>query len=276
MTDWSVKRINRALELFSSPSYLEVGVFEGETFLNIGANMKTAVDPKFRFDTQEQERPGVFFAEKTSNAYFADLHPDTVFDVVFLDGLHTFEQTYRDLTAALLHTHQDSLILIDDVVPSDVFSAMRDQSEAYNARDAHGGKGRKWHGDVFKVVFAIHDYHLGLDYRTITGSGNPQCLVWRSPGSSRQPRLQTWEAVSRLDFFELDRQRDVLKECSEEVAFASALSDRTSSRPDEQLPRRWFERGRGVELTSRRERETVARDRVPAWDARDVGGDLQT
>ena len=43
--------ISRFLQLFDTPSYLEIGVDRGETFHNLRASLKIGVDPKFAFDT---------------------------------------------------------------------------------------------------------------------------------------------------------------------------------------------------------------------------------
>ena len=43
--------------------------------------------------------------------------PDAQFDVIYLDGLHTVEQTLRDLLNALPHLQPQGVIVIDDVRP---------------------------------------------------------------------------------------------------------------------------------------------------------------
>jgi hypothetical protein len=118
-----------------------------------------------------------FFA-KSSDVFFDEIAPGTEFDVVFLDGLHTFEQTLKDLLNTLKHL-QDGAILVDDVVPLDETSAIPDESVSLARRAQLGLKGRSWHGDVWKLVVCIGKYFPGLDFRTIKGPGNPQTLVWR-------------------------------------------------------------------------------------------------
>ncbi len=60
-----------------------------------------------------------------------------------------------------------------------------------------------WHGDVFKILFYIHDFWPGLNYRTIVGAGNPQTLVWQSQSSPRRPIFDNFEPISRLTYFDL-------------------------------------------------------------------------
>lgn len=64
-----------------------------------------------------------------SDTYFSSLAPEVTFDIVFLDGLHTFEQTKADLFNALRHVPR-GVILIDDTVPEDETAALHDLDEA--------------------------------------------------------------------------------------------------------------------------------------------------
>jgi hypothetical protein len=145
-----------------------------------------------------------------------------MFDVVFLDGLHTFEQTYRDFCAALAHTTFDSVIIIDDTFPNDVFSSLGDFNDTHRFRKMHssGNSDSSWHGDVFKVVLAIHDFHPTLDFRTVGGSGNAQTIVWRSKENNRKPRFGSLEQISRCDWFELVKNEDSMQICDEDECFA--------------------------------------------------------
>jgi hypothetical protein len=115
----------------------------------------------------------------TSDRFFEELDEGAQFDVIFIDGLHTFEQTYRDLVNALTHMH-DGAILIDDTVPCDEVSAIPDQAASLARRRALGLEERPWHGDVWKLVACLARHPRGLDFRTIVGSGNPQTLIWRT------------------------------------------------------------------------------------------------
>jgi hypothetical protein len=126
----------------------------------------------------------------TSDAFFASIRPTERFDVAFIDGLHTFEQTYRDVINTLMHL-RSGVIVIDDTVPSDEYSAIPDQDESYRAREEAGLEGRPWHGDVWRVVTLLDRHHSELEWRTIIDGGNPQTLVWRrirgAMGSAASP-----------------------------------------------------------------------------------------
>ncbi len=184
MSNYSARRINALLEAMPGPSsYLEVGVETGFTFFEVSAAAKTAVDPTFMFNQEEakQVEPTSQFFASTSDAYFRNHWNGQVFDLIFLDGLHTWDQTYRDFCNALLATHERSVILLDDIFPNDVFSCNRDQFEGTMMRQLMTNSPvNAWHGDTYKVMPLIQTFHPSLNYCTIMGDGNPQALVWRS------------------------------------------------------------------------------------------------
>ena len=222
--EFTSNRLIRLARALGARSYLEIGVETGITFERVRIAERTGVDPAFLFDITEHANETTTFAQTTSDEFFSELPAAKQYDLVFIDGLHTFEQAYRDLCNAILHSHPRTPILIDDTLPSDVYSALRDpaQTQAFGA--AAGRDRSAWHGDTFKVVFAIHDFHLGLDYRTIVGSGNPQTLVWRSSAGRRKPLLDSLEAISRMTYFDMVNQVCVLRQSPEEVTISQCLT----------------------------------------------------
>jgi hypothetical protein len=184
---WSYRRINALLRGMPQPGrYLEVGVERGLTLESIRARSRWGVDPAPNFDLSKLPTNVQFF-RGTSDEFFHRLQDDVYFDVVFLDGLHLFEQTYKDLRNALAHVPEGA-VLIDDTVPSDEVSAIPDRRISFALRAELGLEGQPWHGDVWKVVVYISKNHPELDFRTIIGSGNPQTLLWRrGPGVDLAP-----------------------------------------------------------------------------------------
>jgi len=174
---WSPRRLNILIRELRLRSYLEIGVLDGETFANVNARRRCGVDPTALFDPVLLPR-GATFAVTTSDAFFATIRHGKRFDVAFIDGLHTVDQTYRDVINTFSHM-RNGVILIDDTVPSDEYSAIPDRESSFLARDAAGLDGRPWHGDVWRVVTLLDRHHRELEWRTIIDEGNPQTLVWR-------------------------------------------------------------------------------------------------
>lgn len=85
------------LDHFEAPDYLEVGVADGATFLPLRAAEKVAVDPAFRFDITAAalDHPHSVFHALPSVEYFGQAAGSQRFDVIYLDGLHTFANTAR-------------------------------------------------------------------------------------------------------------------------------------------------------------------------------------
>ena len=177
----SAQTINELLEISDGREYLEVGVKKGATFQCVKGSTCTGVDPNPLFDTAHLPS-GFFFTTAPSDEYFAGLAPEKMFNIIFLDGLHTAEQTLRDLINALLNLSPNGAILIDDTVPCDQISAIPDYEESKRVRRAAGLKGSSWSGDVYRVLGWIAR-QPSLRWSTITNRGNPQTLVWNT-GSS--------------------------------------------------------------------------------------------
>jgi hypothetical protein len=220
-----LRRLKKICSMISVSRYLEVGVSHGKTFNALDIPFKDAVDPKFKFDTVAQTRPGVNFHEVASDDFFSKLDRSVKYDLIFLDGLHTFEQTYRDFCNCLQHIHEGSVIVIDDTFPNDVFSSIPNQRLCTELRDSFGVPGVAWHGDVYKTIFAIHDYHPGFNYRTIIGSGNIQTILWQSKCGWRSPSFKSLEEISRLTYIELLRFQSLMEPCQEGVALSLCLSE---------------------------------------------------
>ncbi len=220
----SSRRFSEIIAATNVDSYLEIGVETGGTFFNVDVPTKVAVDPNFRFDFESFRSAEVEFNQMTSDEFFLHHVGERKFDMIFLDGLHTFEQTFRDFCNSISHSHDKTLWIIDDTVPRDVYSAISDHQAALRARRQAGAEGSSWHGDVYKVVFAIHDFFPVYSFCTIAGNGNPQTLVWKQPRADFSPAWNNLESISRIDYFDFLRAKDFLNLVSEEEGIAQAIS----------------------------------------------------
>ncbi len=225
----SARRLNTMLAAMASPArYLEIGVETGHTFFQVSATYKTAVDPHFLFDKETAPQDAsIEYYEIPSDSFFCDVKRDLKYDLIFLDGLHTWEQTYRDFCNALLLTHDRSVILLDDIFPSDVFSCNRDQVEAIMMRQfMTKDPSNAWHGDTYKIIPMIQAFHPLLSYCTIVTDGNPQALVWRSPRPSIEspiPPSMGALNIPALDYLWFLRNQDCYNVMNEKEALAIVI-----------------------------------------------------
>ena len=200
---WSARRLNTLAGQFPKwREYLEIGIFEGLTFAHVKIRHRVGVDPQPLFDLRYPPR-GCEVEVLTSDAYFAKIDASVRFDAAFVDGLHTAEQTYRDLINVFAHLNHGP-VLIDDTVPLDEISAIPDQEESYRVRAAAGLEGRQWHGDVWRVVVLLERHHPELEWRTITDRGNPQTLVWRRHAGSKVSAANAEQVAAVMELAYVD------------------------------------------------------------------------
>ncbi|UDL91621.1 class I SAM-dependent methyltransferase [Mesorhizobium sp. PAMC28654] len=225
----SSRRINLVAAAMKAEKYLEVGVADGETFFSVSIPSKTGVDPKFRFDAKSRESEGEHFCEMSSDDYFTGVARGTKFDIVFLDGLHVFPQTFRDFCNAIMFTGDNSLIIIDDTIPSDVYSSIPEVNLALATRTREGGTGAAWHGDIYKMIYAVHDFFPSLSYLTVSSRGNPQTFIWRETRRYFSPRFNSLEQISRMTWFDFQENMDLANLSPEEYAIPTVISKLLSS-----------------------------------------------
>ena len=204
--------MRRLLAHYDQPRYLEIGVCEGRTFDRVPAAVRVAVDPEFRFDHTDPERllPGTEYHQVTSDEYFGSIvDPAARFDVIYLDGLHTVEQTLRDLLNALPYLQPQGVLVIDDVRPPTELAAIRDRQEFFEVRAAAGREDEKaWMGDVYRLVWFIDTFCQQLTHRVIANN-HGQAVVWRHRRPEVPDRLLA--EVGGLPFDALAAGEDVLR-----------------------------------------------------------------
>jgi len=214
------------LSLFDAPRYLEIGVNEGVTFHSVVAHRKVAVDPEFMFDVEvaRSNNPSAEYHRVTSDEYFgAIVDPHERFDVVYLDGLHTAEQTLRDLLNALVFLEPNGIIVIDDVKPPSHLAAIPDHELFGQVRAFIGSRSKTWMGDVFRVVFFIDTFLQQFSYRTVA-ENHGQTVLWRK--RRREVTGRTIAAAGAKSFEDLVLEFSVLRTAAFQEIVAMIRADR--------------------------------------------------
>jgi hypothetical protein len=146
--NWLVTNFNRIavvnLLMARNPdgNYLEIGCAGNELFDSVIAKHKTGVDP---------ERGGN--VRLTSDEFFRS-DDGMRYDVIFIDGLHHYEQARRDVINALSRLGKGGWIALHDMYP-------RDWLEEHIPRISN-----IWTGDVWKVAFELAQ-SPDVDFRII-------------------------------------------------------------------------------------------------------------
>jgi len=226
----SSRRINELVKCMEScERYLEIGVQHGVTLEGIEVNERWGVDPDPLFSLRKLPI-GTHVQTMTSDDFFETIRNDTTqFDVIFIDGLHEWKQTYRDLYNAFDKLKPNGVVLLDDVVPTDEFSALPDFSESLAQRRAAGLSGEFWHGDVWKCITVINEHVPALQWRVIDPKfGNPQALLWRK-NSNESVEFPTIEALGseyeNLDYKTAFRGGDTIPSYFNVVDEQTAIRD---------------------------------------------------
>lgn len=221
---WSARRINYLGNKLGARCYLEIGVNYGHTFRDVDIEYKTGVDPKFRFDFNVMQSDKTRLLELTSDQFFLITPRTCKSDIIFIDGLHVFEQALRDFTNSLVFSHDNTVWIIDDVIPNDIYSSIRSYDETLKLRALVGNDDLSWHGDVYKVVHFIHDFFPSLNYRTINTHGNYQTIVWKESRSEFAPIYNSLEEISRLDYVNLINNQGIMNLDDEQSALEDCIT----------------------------------------------------
>ena len=126
--------------------YLEIGCDKDDNFSKIQAKIKIGVDP---------QRGGTL--RMTSDEFFKKNNGN--FDIIFLDGLHTYEQTIKDIQNSLNIISDKGIILIHDCLPKKIWNQIVPRVYGH------------WNGDVWKAIVHSRTFDQADTYTIIADHG---------------------------------------------------------------------------------------------------------
>lgn len=202
----SKERINAIGEhLGGIGRYLEIGVARGKTFFDVQAKEKHAVDPRLCFDPNTRySQKNEIYHSCSSDQFFSGILKKGIkpFDVIFLDGLHTYSQTLRDFLTSQVVTHPRTVWMIDDTVPTDPIAADPDLERVQAARQlTNHPNDETWMGDVFKVIAFIDSFCP--QFRCLTTEGHGQTIVLPLPRLHGETRFSNINSIEKLSYVDL-------------------------------------------------------------------------
>ena len=127
-------------------NYLEIGCDRNENFSKINIQNKVGIDPI---------RGGTL--RMTSDDFFKNNIKK--FDLIFLDGLHTYEQTIKDIDNSLKILNERGVILIHDCLPKKIWNQIVPRMYGH------------WNGDVWKAIVHSRTYNHADTYTCIADHG---------------------------------------------------------------------------------------------------------
>jgi len=142
--------INLLINKNNYESYLEIGIGDGGNFTQINCKTKISVDPH-----PECYKLNPTF-KMTSDEFFKINKQK--FDIIFVDGLHTFEQTYIDIKNALSCLNENGIVLAHDTLPP----------SEYHQREPDQYKiGEAWNGTCWKAIAKLRIEEENLTINTV-------------------------------------------------------------------------------------------------------------
>ena len=138
--------IQKIIDSKKYKNYLEVGCDKDENFSKINVEKKIGVDPL---------KGGTL--RMTSDDFFKK--NDEKFDLIFLDGLHTYEQTIKDIDNSLKFLNNHGVVIIHDCLPKKIWNQIVPRVYGH------------WNGDVWKAIVHSRTYSYADTYTCIADHG---------------------------------------------------------------------------------------------------------
>ena len=119
--------INYFIKKNDYKSYLEIGCDKNQIFSQITLSKKIGVDPYSGGNVR-----------KTSDDFFKENVEK--FDLIFIDGLHVYEQVKKDIINSINFLNKEGVILVHDCLPDTI------------GKQAVPRYKMQWNGDVWKAI----------------------------------------------------------------------------------------------------------------------------
>lgn len=145
--------INSLIKKNKYKRYLEIGIGDGTNFKNIICDYKTNVDPFL--DTLSGQGSTLPINKMTSDEFFKTTTEK--FDIIFVDGLHTFEQTLKDIINSFNHLNSEGIVVCHDMLPP----------TEWHQRDSNEPDGGEWNGTCWKAIAYLRTTDPTIDIKTI-------------------------------------------------------------------------------------------------------------
>ena len=125
--------IQNIIEFKKYKSYLEIGCDRNQSFSNINIDKRVGIDP-VEGGTHKM----------TSDEFFSNNNDK--FDIIFIDGLHQYEQVIRDVKNSLNCLTKNGIILLHDCLPRTLWNQIYPRINS------------DWNGDAWKAIVECRTY----------------------------------------------------------------------------------------------------------------------
>ena len=178
--DWHKKSsrfdiINRIIEKKKFESYLEIGCQSDVNFSKIIIKNKIGVDP---------QSGGTH--RMTSDDFFKQ--NKSTFDLIFIDGLHVYEQVLKDIENSLKVLNDNGVILIHDCLPAKIWHQTIPQTHS------------SWNGDVWKSIVKSRT-RIDIDTYTIEADQGLGLILKRENKDLLIDKIENFKNLKFRDYY---------------------------------------------------------------------------
>jgi hypothetical protein len=229
--------VQKIIDNKKAKTYLEIGVLAGDTFLRIKTKNKWGVDPNFEIEPLKKFRYYFKNPFNIFNEYFS-VDSDTFFakedarlagcgvDVAFIDGLHTFSQSLKDVENTLQYLNKNGVIILHDCNPMSEAAAIpaKSISEVQNMSppDFTG----VWNGDVWKTIVYLRATRKDLHVFVLDCDFGLGIITRETPENMLK---YSTEEVRNLSYSDLLKDRQSLLNLKDPNYFKEFLSEMKSN-----------------------------------------------
>jgi len=215
-----MNRIDLIRKIFQNTNfkrYLEIGCERGYSFLPLKVKYKVAVDPNFRIPKKRKLRWLFKVPENINNKFFEEKSDDFFinrknylrrkkqFDVVLVDGMHTFRASLNDVLNSFNYLNIEGIIIMHDCLPPHKAAATTYCPTPKEQETINGWDGI-WCGDVWKTIVYLRRKHLDIVDICVVNTDFGLGLV-RPKGQVSHENLkideELFSEIDRLDYKDL-------------------------------------------------------------------------
>jgi hypothetical protein len=210
--------IQKIIDKVQAKTYVEIGVSLGNVFLNIEAPKKIGIDPGYIFSKTKNLRLKLGLDKEKmfrmpSDDFFQMNAPETLkegVDVVFVDGMHTYEHSLRDVENSLKYLNVGGVIVMHDCNPLNYASAYpikasTDEMIPLINNLEMPGYNTTWAGDVWKAVAHLRIVRNDLNIFTLD-------LDWGmgiiTKGQHKPLENYSIRDIENMDYYAFEKDRE--------------------------------------------------------------------
>lgn len=164
-----------------------------------------AVNPNFQIPGGYRNSEAEKFYPITSDEFFENPPrelTDLGLDIVFIDGLHTYEQSLRNVKNALKYLNPNGVIVMHDCLPDSPATAAPTFEEAKKHPDFKGA----WTGDVYKTILHLRATSFDLFVAVVNTDWGVGIVKKGQPENKLPLSLESIKAMTFEEFVK-DKER---------------------------------------------------------------------